>query len=147
MIKLISLFIDVFFLLFPEENMEGKYDNMEPSGSRPLRWFAPLVVLAQLLGLAAVILVAVWMGHFRGGFAWQSDPAHEFNYHPLFMIIGLVFLYSNGEMDNWNRKVFRGWLCMSLAALEVLVLTLTFGAVSDEKISPWQGSSNTAGLY
>lgn len=64
---------------------------------RNLRWFTWLVLLAQLLGLTAVILVAVWMGHFRSGFAWQENPGIEFNYHPLFMIIGMIFLYADGK--------------------------------------------------
>lgn len=62
-----------------------------------LRYFTWLVLLAQLFGVMAVVLVAVWMGHFQNGFAWQSNPELEFNYHPLFMVIGMIFLYADGE--------------------------------------------------
>ena len=68
------------------------------SNTADLRYFTWLVVVAQVFGALAVVLVAVWMGHFQGGFAWQSDPDHQFNLHPLFMIIGMVFLYADGEL-------------------------------------------------
>ena len=51
----------------------------------------------QVSGFMAVVLMGTWTGHFLGGFSWQSDPQHQFNWHPLLMTIGLIFLYGNGE--------------------------------------------------
>ena len=45
----------------------------------------------------AVVLTGIWMGHFRGGMSWSSDPHLEFNWHPMLMVLGLVYLYGNGE--------------------------------------------------
>lgn len=70
---------------------------MDESPPRPLRsTFAWLVGASQVLGLASVVLTGVWMGHYRGGFAWDGS-AQEFNLHPLCMVLGLVFLQGDGE--------------------------------------------------
>ena len=74
--------------------VKGLYDSIDSQSS--MRYFTWWVLVSQVLGLTSVVLVAVWMGHFRGGFAWQENPGLQFNYHPLFMIIGMVFLFADG---------------------------------------------------
>jgi len=58
--------------------------------------FIPVYGIAQICGFMAVVLVGIWTGHHLGGFAWQSDPKHEFNWHPLLMTLGMIYLYGNG---------------------------------------------------
>ncbi|XP_065821253.1 cytochrome b561 isoform X2 [Labrus bergylta] len=67
-------------------------DPAPRSGSSSFVW---LVGASQVVGLASVVLTGVWMGHYRGGFAWDGS-AQEFNLHPLCMVLGLVFLQGDG---------------------------------------------------
>ncbi len=55
------------------------------------------VGIAEVFGVVAVGVTVIWMAHYRGGFAWDGS-AKEFNYHPIFMVLGFVFLYGNGEI-------------------------------------------------
>uniref|UniRef100_A0A1I8FD62 Cytochrome b561 domain-containing protein n=1 Tax=Macrostomum lignano TaxID=282301 RepID=A0A1I8FD62_9PLAT len=53
-------------------------------------------------GLLAVILTAVWMSVYHGGFSWV--PERVFNFHPLFHGDRAVFLYADGILV---YRVFR----------------------------------------
>ena len=71
-----------------------------------MKLFFLLVVLSQILGLAAVLLTGIWMGEYSGGFAWTENPKKEFNYHPLLMVLGLVFLNTEGEINKMNSSYY-----------------------------------------
>ena len=60
----------------------------------------------QILGILAMILTGVWMGKYLGGFAWDGSGL-EFNYHPLCMVISMVFLYSEGKIFNFCTSMFQ----------------------------------------
>lgn len=62
--------------------------------------FMLLVILAQIAGGLGVILMAVWMGSFQGGFEWGDNDDLKFNYHPMFMTIGLIFIYGDGKFHD-----------------------------------------------
>lgn len=64
--------------------------------SRSMKDFYPLLSLTEACGIFLIILMTIWTGYYRNGFSWKSNPQLEFNWHPLLMTIGLVFLYANG---------------------------------------------------
>lgn len=64
---------------------------------RDLEGFGLFFWLAQGLGAVTIVLVGIWTSKYRGGFAWSSDPKLEFNWHPLLMTIGMIFMYANGK--------------------------------------------------
>lgn len=68
--------------------------------------FVGLVGASQVLGLVSVVLTGVWMGHYRGGFAWDGS-AQEFNLHPLCMVLGLIFLQGDGEENYRSIYILR----------------------------------------
>ena len=77
--------------------------------------FVPLYGVAQASGFVAVVLTGVWMGHFRGGFAWTSNPGMQFNWHPLLMVLSMVYLYGNGKRHRGpSQRPFICNLCLEI---------------------------------
>ena len=56
-------------------SMEGNYENMDPvttgRSRRTQACFTISVLLAQLVGVAAVIITGVWASKYHDGFAWR----------------------------------------------------------------------------
>jgi cytochrome b-561 len=74
---------------------------MDPSQNRLVN-FRLLYLITQMIGVVIAILVASWIGIHLKGFGWDYDaPSVLFNWHPILMSIGMVFLYGNGEFD-WS---------------------------------------------
>ncbi|KAG5554119.1 hypothetical protein RHGRI_011855 [Rhododendron griersonianum] len=58
-----------------------------------------ITALAHLLGVLAVLLVVVWLLHFRGGIYYDSgNPDRVFNVHPFLMVFGFVFFAGEAIM-------------------------------------------------
>ena len=74
---------------------KGRYDEIDnTTDPNDFYRFTVGVISAQVIGLLMIILVCVWMGSYHNGFGW--NPEIVFNYHPLFMTLGLIFLYGDG---------------------------------------------------
>lgn len=63
-----------------------------------LKHFNIIFGVAQVIGLLCVVLMLVWTSSYNGGFAWRSDPNLMFNWHPLLMTVGLIYLFANSIM-------------------------------------------------
>jgi cytochrome b-561 len=50
--------------------------------------------VSQVLGVAIVGLVAYWC-RLYGEFSWTGDPNLQFYFHPVLMVLGLVFFYGD----------------------------------------------------
>ncbi|XP_030081839.1 cytochrome b reductase 1 isoform X2 [Drosophila hydei] len=77
----------------------GNKSNMDPT----LINFKVLYVLTQLCGLTMIVLVGTWIGQHFGGLGGTDNPKQEFNWHPLFMTIGFIYLYGNSIL------IYRGF--------------------------------------
>ena len=71
-------------------------DQHRTSSMRSTIVFSLSVGAVIILGMLAIALTGTWTVKYLGGFAWDGT-AHEFNYHPLCMVISMVFLYSEGK--------------------------------------------------
>ncbi|XP_062846926.1 transmembrane ascorbate-dependent reductase CYB561 [Trichomycterus rosablanca] len=100
------------------------------AGVRTLPWY---VAGSQVLGVACVVITGVWMGHYYGGYAWDSSE-RQFNVHPLCMIMGLVFLYGDAVLvyrlfRNENKrsvKILHALLHMLALCVSIVGLVAVF---------------------
>ncbi|XP_064019152.1 plasma membrane ascorbate-dependent reductase CYBRD1 isoform X2 [Pogoniulus pusillus] len=53
--------------------------------------FLALLVSALLVGFISVVFSLVWVFQYRGGLSWDGS-AQEFNWHPILIITGFVFI-------------------------------------------------------
>uniref|UniRef100_A0A161ZHV5 ascorbate ferrireductase (transmembrane) n=1 Tax=Daucus carota subsp. sativus TaxID=79200 RepID=A0A161ZHV5_DAUCS len=58
-----------------------------------------ITVLAHLLGLTALVLMLIWLLHYREGLDLDSEnPARVFNVHPFLMYFGFIFFAAEAMM-------------------------------------------------
>ncbi|XP_028841087.1 cytochrome b561-like [Denticeps clupeoides] len=108
-------------------------------GVRTLSWY---VGGSQVLGVACVVITGVWLGQYHGGYAWDGT-GHQFNVHPLCMVLGLVFLYGDAIMvyrvfrneSKRNVKILHAVLHLLALVLSIVGIVAVFDFHNALKIS------------
>ncbi|XP_028396829.1 cytochrome b561-like [Dendronephthya gigantea] len=103
------------------------------------------VILLQVLDIAIIVMVGVWMGHYRGGFAWDGT-FKEFNYHPVCMIVSMIFLNSEAMIvfrvfSEWNR--FK----LKLLHMSIQVIAFAFGTVGLKAVFDFHNFMGFTNMY
>ncbi|OIT36783.1 PREDICTED: probable transmembrane ascorbate ferrireductase 3 [Nicotiana attenuata] len=83
---------------------------MDPVTYQYYRPASRITIFAHLFGLLALILMLVWLLHYREGVNLFSYYANQiFNVHPLLMFLGMIFLSGQALMayktERTDRKV------------------------------------------
>jgi len=95
-----------------------------------LKGFITTFGVAEGVGAVTVILVTVWAGHYRGGFTWRSNPDVQFNWHPVLMTLGMIFLYANSIMvyrafrNNRKHRLKLAHMLIHVVAFIVVIIGL-----------------------
>nr|AAW27732.1 SJCHGC00839 protein [Schistosoma japonicum] len=123
--------------------MDGYNPVESPSGSP--KSFIYLVIASQIFGLLAVVLTAVWLGKFWGGFSWTNANT-VFNYHPLFSVLGLVFLYGDSILV---FRVFRSYRKLPVKILHAVlhILAFLFGVLGIKAAFDMHNALSIPNLY
>ncbi|CAL5430438.1 unnamed protein product [Camellia sinensis] len=80
--------------------------------SRYLTPASRITVVAHLFGITALILLLVWLLHYRTGFDLDSShPERVFNLHPFLMFFGFIFFAGEGCGVARGGLVVVGWGC------------------------------------
>ena len=63
-------------------------------GLQNKRAYTQVFVFTQVVGSLLLLALLIWLFKYLGGIGF-STPGIIFNFHPLFMVIGFILLYSN----------------------------------------------------
>ncbi|XP_025062696.1 cytochrome b ascorbate-dependent protein 3 isoform X1 [Alligator sinensis] len=103
------------------------------SGTMPTLRFLPFSILLGVVGILCVGLTGFWCYHWRGGFGWDGT-ARMFNWHPVFMVTGMVVLYGAAALVYRLPLSRRGsklpWKLLHAALALVAFLLAVLGLVA-----------------
>ncbi|XP_038606916.1 cytochrome b reductase 1 [Tachyglossus aculeatus] len=111
------------------------------------RAFVGLLAWALLGGFLAVGLTLAWALQYREGLGWDGGPA-EFNWHPLLIVIGLVFLQGSAIIVYrlpWTWKCSK--LLMKLIHAGLHTVAMILALISLVAVFDFHNSKNIPNMY
>ncbi|KAL5553320.1 hypothetical protein UlMin_040721 [Ulmus minor] len=87
-----------------------------------------LTPVAHFFGILAIVLLLVWLLHYRGGIEFDSDnPNRVFNVHPFLMFAGFIFL--SGEAMMAFKTVIAQGKVRKIVHMILHVLAIVLGII------------------
>ncbi|XP_057842265.2 probable ascorbate-specific transmembrane electron transporter 2 [Cryptomeria japonica] len=106
----------------------------------------PVILLVQVFGVTACILVLYWVLHYGGGLAFHSEKKQRiFNLHPVFMFVGFIFLASQGILSYKIVPVKKD--SQKLVHLILLGLAIILGAIGIYAVFKFHNESHIKDMY
>lgn len=59
--------------------------------------FKILYFVSQVFGVSVVLLTVIWVVNYMG-LVWDGKDVELYNWHSIFMVLGMIFLYGNCKM-------------------------------------------------
>ncbi|XP_057842264.2 probable ascorbate-specific transmembrane electron transporter 2 [Cryptomeria japonica] len=106
----------------------------------------PVILLVQVFGVTACMLVLYWVLHYGGGLAFHSEKKQRiFNLHPVFMFVGFIFLASQGILSYKIVPVKKDR--QKLVHLTLLGLAIILGAIGIYAVFKFHNESHFKDMY
>lgn len=101
-------------------------DKMESEADHRIhKRFNALYGLTSGLGILLIVLMLTWIVRYQNGFG-VSDADKEFNWHPMLMVLGLIFTYAQSMLVyRTGRHAKKKLLKITHAVLHCLAFILT----------------------
>lgn len=106
----------------------------------------PIILLAEMFGVTACILILYWCIHYNGGLAFDShNKTKIFNVHPVFMFVGFIFLSSQAILA---YKIIPAKKEVQKTVHLVLLGTgIILGAIGIYAVFKYHNESNIKNMY
>ncbi|CAK7326851.1 unnamed protein product [Dovyalis caffra] len=119
--------------------MDSRREIYRQSASR-------LTVVAHLFGILAVVLMLVWLLHYRGGIEYDSDNTDRvFNVHPFLMFCGFIFLA--GEAMMTYKTVLSTWIVQKSMHMFLHLIAICLGIVGISAVFKYHDMVQAEDVY